>query len=397
MDILLNEDEVQIWNAADAFLSSESPPSLVRGVETGDPKYAPDLWAGIAAQGWCGLCLPEEIGGQGAPLTWMGILLEAVGRHIAPVPLAAVAAASLVTARFGNTEQRRYLRQVASGSSLVTYALQEGSADWDIGAVQMSGRVEGDEVILSGTKSFVENFFASDRCLVVFRGDLPGGADGISVALVDTRSPGLHGTALVNTAKTGQSFVTFDGVRIPIKDVLGELGRGRAAADYLAQLASVFLASQMAGAARRATEFAVEYSKVRVAFEQPIGAFQALQHLAADMIIAVDGTEMLAREALWRLDNGLDATMEVSQAKSFANEHCLATCRSAQQIHGGIGFIKDFDLHLWYKRVATWALTAGTTYDHRKKIAEVLLDRAGTVRLDDCHYSDSAEARELVA
>ena len=395
MDILLNEDEMQIKRAADAFLNSESPASLVRAVEATDLKYAPDLWAGIARQGWCGLCLPEEVGGQGAPLTWMGILLESVGRHIAPVPLGTVAATSLVIAKFGNDEQREYLRQVAAGSSQVTYALQEESGEWDAGAVQMSGRLEGDEVVLSGTKAFVENFAASDRCLVVFTAD--PGAPGASIALVDTRAPGIRSEALVNTANTGQSFVTFDEVRISKKDVLGDLGRGRAAVDHLAHLTSVFLASQMAGAARRVTEFAVEYSKVRVAFGQPIGAFQALQHLAADMIIAVDGTEMLAREALWRLDNGLDAIMEVSQAKSFANEHCLAVCRSAQQIHGGIGFIKDFDLHLWYKRVATWALTAGTTYDHRKYIAEVLLDNSGSVRLDNCHRSESAETRELAA
>jgi alkylation response protein AidB-like acyl-CoA dehydrogenase len=148
-------------------------------------------------------------------------------------------------------------------------------------------------------------------------------------------------------------------------------------------LASVLMASQMQGAARRAMEMAVAYVNQRQAFGQPIGAFQAIQHMAADMLNAVDGVQLLAREALWRLGEGLPSRIEVAQAKAFASEQCLMVCRCAQQMHGGIGFMRDFDLHLWYRRVASWALRAGSSHEHRRRIASALLDGVGPIRIGD--------------
>ena len=136
---------------------------------------------------------------------------------------------------------------------------------------------------------------------------------------------------------------------------------------------------------------------VRIAFKQPIGSFQSIQHMAADMTIAVDGTALLAREALWRLDSDLPADLEVSQAKAFANQHCVSTCRSAQQIHGGMGFMMEFDLHLWYRRVVSWSLYAGTTFEHRRVVSHLLLDSPGQVRLDDCHIATDGSKATLAA
>jgi alkylation response protein AidB-like acyl-CoA dehydrogenase len=389
MDTLLSDDEQLIQESANQLLSSESPPALARSCEKSALKYSPELWSRIAEQGWCGLCLDEELGGQSAPLTWMGLLLEAVGRHVAPLPLHSCMAASLVISRFGSEAQRQSLRSVATGKTILAYALQEADGRWDLGSVSMVGRPEGDHIVLNGAKCFVDGFQAADRLLVVFRTSDDGGKGGISLALVDTRAAGLTARALVNTAKADQSILDFHDVRVPKVDLVGKWGQGQAIASYLMDLAAAFLASQMVGAAARATEMAVEYSKIRNAFLQPIGSFQAIQHLASDMKIAVDGAELLVREALWRLQSDLPATLSVSQAKAFANQHCVATCRSAQQIHGGIGFMMEFDLHLWYRRVVSWSLCAGAVSEHRKRIARLLLDAPGRVRLDDCHLSPS--------
>ena len=137
----------------------------------------------------------------------------------------------------------------------------------------------------------------------------------------------------------------------------------------------------MVGAAAEATHRAVEYAKERRAFGQPIGSFQAIQHMAADMTIGVDGAQLLVHEAIWRMGAGLPASVEVSQAKAFASEKCLAAARMAQQIHGGIGFIAEFDQQLWYRRVAAWSLRCGTVLEHRARVAEALLDQQGPVRL----------------
>ena len=128
-------------------------------------------------------------------------------------------------------------------------------------------------------------------------------------------------------------------------------------------------------------EFAVEYAKQREAFGQPIGAFQAIQHMSADMLIAVDGAELLSREALWRLENRLPASVEVSQAKAFASDRCIFVARSAQQIHGGLGFMMECDLQLWYRRIAAYSLRCGSVREHRRRVAASLLDQPGKVRL----------------
>src|SRR5690606_12917580 len=125
---------------------------------------------------------------------------------------------------------------------------------------------------------------------------------------------------------------------------------------FVLDQAAGLICAQMAGATRRDMEMAVEYSKVRHAFGHPIGSFQAIRHLEADVLIAVDGADLLTNQALWKLGTGLPASVEVLQAKSFCNERCMFVVRSSQQIHGGIGFTLEFDLHLWYRRVVSWGL-----------------------------------------
>jgi alkylation response protein AidB-like acyl-CoA dehydrogenase len=395
MDTLLDADERAILESASQLLSAESPPSLARECEKDGRKHPAGLWSRIAAQGWCGLCLDEDVGGQGAPLNWMGLLLEAIGRHVSPLPLGTSTAASLIVSRFGNPAQREGLKRVAAGESILSYAVQEADGKWDLDSVRMTGRLDGDRLILNGSKCFVEGFEASDRVLVVFRPADGAMSGAVSLALIDSRAAGLGARPLVNTAKGDQSILDFREVSVPMSDLVGRWGEGRPIASRLMDVAAAFTASQMAGAAARATEMAVEYSRLRNAFGQPIGSFQALQHLAADMKIAVDGTELLVREALWRLQHDLPASLEVAQAKAFANQHCVSTCRSAQQIHGGIGFMMEFDLHLWYRRVVSWSLCAGTVSEHRKTIARLLLDAPGAVRLDDCHLPEHAGGQAL--
>jgi alkylation response protein AidB-like acyl-CoA dehydrogenase len=126
---------------------------------------------------------------------------------------------------------------------------------------------------------------------------------------------------------------------------------------------------------------AIDYAKNRVAFGRPIGSFQSIQHLCADLIIWVDGAQLLTYEALWTMDQGLPANVEVSQAKAFCNEKCEAVVRSSQVIHGGIGFMMEFDLHLWFRRVTAWAMRLGTSFEHRARVAQALLDQPGRVRL----------------
>ncbi|MDP9096416.1 MAG: acyl-CoA/acyl-ACP dehydrogenase [Pseudomonadota bacterium] len=377
MDVLLNDDEAAVQTAAAAFLSSESTAALVRAAERDPDRISRDLWAKVVELGWLGISLPEECGGQALPLSYLGLLFEELGRQLAPIPVLSTMVSALILARHGNPAQRECLRQVVEGRLTLTYAVQERDCAWSPEAVTLAGTIVGDQLVLNGEKAFVDNFRSAGSCLVVFR--MQGG--GLALALVDTDAPGISIDDLVTTAGDAEAIVRFDDVRVKLTDMVGAPQSGRAVALDLMDLATAFTTAMMVGAAGEATHRAVEYAKGRNAFGQPIGSFQAIQHMAADMTIGVDGAQLLVREAIYRMSNGLSARVEVAQAKAFASERCLAAVRMAQQIHGGIGFIAEFDQQLWYRRVAAWSLRCGTAPEHRMLVADSLLDRQGPVRL----------------
>ncbi len=385
MDVLLSEEEQMVKNLAREFLEGECPPSLARAMEQDDLGYPPDLWKQMADLGWFGMSLPEAYGGQGLPLTYLGIVLEEVGRAIAPVPFHSTMVAALAINAHGSEQQRRELLPgVATGSTILTWAFNERDPRFLPQTIQARAIADGDDFILSGTKLFVDNFNSAEKCLVVCRTGAyseENPKEGISLLLVDTNAQGVSHVPLTTLAKDKQSIVTFDQVRVPASNLVGQQDQGWELAQDMLDRGTALLCAQMVGAARKDSEMGIEYAKNRVAFGRPIGSFQSIQHLCADMTIWIDGCQLLTYEALWKMDQGLPAGLEVSQAKAFCNDKCEAAVRSSQVIHGGIGFMMEFDLHLWFRRVSAWTMRMGTTFEHRSRIARTLLDQPGTVRL----------------
>jgi len=383
MDVLLTEEEKMVRNSAREFLEAECPPSLVRAMETDAKGYPPALWQKAAQLGWQGMALPEKYGGQDLPLVYLGLIFEEAGRAVAPLPLHSTVVAALTIARDGTEAQREaILPAVVRGDAVLTWAFTEQDPRFLPDAVHMQAVASGDHFVINGTKLFVDNFVAADQCLVACR-TAPGsnGNAGLSLFLVDTKSPGLSHAPLVTLAKDKQSEVVFENVRVPRANLIGELNQGGPIVERMLDRATALLCAQMLGATRKDAEMAIEYAKYRVAFGQPIGAFQSIQHVCADMIVWIDGGEMLTYEALWKMDQGLPASVEVSQAKAFCNEKCEAVVRYSQIIHGGIGFMMEFDLHLWFRRVSAWTMRLGTSYEHRARVAHALIDLPGRVVL----------------
>jgi alkylation response protein AidB-like acyl-CoA dehydrogenase len=382
MNVLLDDDEEMIVTSAGEFLAAESTPAVVRAAEKDPRRYARPLWEKFAELGWLGISLPESVGGQGLPLSYTGLVFEQLGRYNAPLPVHATLVPALVIAKHGSEQlQQEVLPGVVDGSRMLAFALAEADGRWSPDAVKMTGRLEGGNVILDGEKHFVDNFGNAQQCLVVFRLQADGKPDGrgeLRAALVDTNAPGITAEELVPTMKDREDRVRFAGVKVPQSRLVGT---GIEVIENLMDYAAVFYASLMEGCARHAMEISVKYVNEREAFGQPIGAFQAIQHMAADMLNAVDGTQLLAREATWLLSAGKPARVEVAQAKSFGNVKCLMVVRMCQQFHGGLGFILDTDINLWFRRVTSWGLRGGTTYEHRQLIASALLDTPGKVRL----------------
>ena len=383
MDILPSEEEQMLKNVAREFLEAEVSTALVREMELAGLGYPPALWKQMADLGWLGMSIPEQFGGQGLPITYLGLILEEAGRVMAPVPLHSTMVAALTLAAIGTDQQKQdILPAVSDGSMVLTWAVQERDARLIPDAIELDAKADGDGWILNGTKMFVDNFVVAERCLIAARtSPKSGSSQGISLFIVDPNGNGVNQTALVTLAKDKQSRVDFKDHRIERTALVGELDEGWPLVEAMLDRGTALLCCQMVGAARKDAEMAIEYAKNRVAFGRPIGSFQSVQHMLADMLLHVDGGEMLTFEALWKMDEGLPASVEVSQAKAFCNEKCESVVRTSQVIHGGIGFMMEFDLHLWFRRVTSWSLRLGTTYDHRARIASALLDVPGQVRL----------------
>ena len=383
MDILPSEEEQMLKNVAREFLEAEVSTALVREMELDGLGYPPALWKQMADLGWLGMSIPEQFGGQGLPITYLGLILEEAGRVMAPVPLHSTMVAALTLAAIGTDQQKQdILPAVSDGSMVLTWAVQERDARLIPDAIELDAKADGDGWILNGTKMFVDNFVVAERCLIAARtSPKSGSSQGISLFIVDPNGNGVNQTALVTLAKDKQSRVDFKDHRIERTALVGELDEGWPLVEAMLDRGTALLCCQMVGAARKDAEMAIEYAKNRVAFGRPIGSFQSVQHMLADMLLHVDGGEMLTFEALWKMDEGLPASVEVSQAKAFCNEKCESVVRTSQVIHGGIGFMMEFDLHLWFRRVTSWSLRLGTTYDHRARIASALLDVPVQVRL----------------
>ena len=383
MNVLPAEEELMVKNAAREFLDAECPPSLARAIEQDERGYSVELWEKMASLGWFGISLPESYGGGGLPVTYLGLILEECGRAIAPVPFHSTATAALAVANHGSDEQQQtILPRVARGDLIMTWAVQEQDPRLRADAIQCRGEVDGDSLIINGVKHFVDNFSAAELMVMAVRTAAPTDASaGITLAIVPTNAAGITETRLTTLAKDSQSKLNLGGVRIPLSNVIGEVGQGWPATSEMLDTGTALLCAQIIGAARKDAEMAIDYAKNRVAFGRPIAGFQSIQHLCADMIVWVDGAQLLTYEALWKLDAGLPYGVEVSQAKAFTNDKCQATVRSSQQIHGGIGFMMEFDLHLWYRRVTAWTMRLGTSFEHRARVARALLDQPGKVRL----------------
>lgn len=374
MDLMLDKDEEMLKHIARGFFERECPPSLVRAMEADERGCPPELWRKIAELGWLGFALPEAHGGDGAPLERVGLLLEEMARAAAPLPFLSTIVPALIIAEAGTAAQcRATLPAVARGERILTWAVTEEDPRGGPETIHTAAVPDGDHYVVTGSKLFVDDFNLADACLLACRTAPASSAhEGISLLLLDPKASGVSHTLMPTLAGDKQSEVRLAQVRVPQANLVGEAHQGWPIVERLLERATALLCAQIVGATRRAVDMAVDYAKWRVAFGRPIGAFQVIQHMCADMVTWVDGAQLLTYEALWRLGRGLPAGVEVAAAKAFCNERCQAALRHANQIHGGIAQMKEFDLNLWYRRGAAWTMKLGTTFEHRARIAEAM-------------------------
>jgi alkylation response protein AidB-like acyl-CoA dehydrogenase len=374
MDFGLSEEQEMLQRSAREFLVQECPPSFVRELFKDKDGFSRELHRKMAEQGWTGLLIPEPYGGLGLHMLDMALLLEEMGRAVVPGPfLFSAVLATLALMQGGSPAQKKaWLPRLAAGEAVGTLAFLEADDRLDAAGVTLKARKSRDGYNLSGTKMFVPFAAVADVLLVAAR---TSGRDeaGVSVMLVERETPGVTISPLEIFDLTRRVYaVEFKNVLIPKTAVVGGEGQGWKILARLIDAACVALAADSLGGAQKALEMAVEYTKVRTQFNRPIASFQALKHMAAEMASEIEP----ARALVWYAAHAFDARpREASRAAALAKARLsdvyARTTNRAVQMHGGIGFTWEHDMHLWFKRAKWNEFAFGDATYHRERLAQI--------------------------
>lgn len=367
MDLGLSEEQELLKNSAREFLEKECPEEHVRAMEEDEKGYSPALWKKMADLGWQGLMIPEEQGGAGFSFLDLCVLVEEFGRALVPGPFIpnATSTAGFVLAGT-DAQKKKYLPGIADGSAIHTYAITEPSGRWDREGITMKATASGSDFVLNGTKLFVPDAAVADYLNVVAW--KPDGK--LSTFVVARDQPGIAVTVLKTIASDKQAEVVFNDVKVSAADVID---MDQKTASRLRNMATNLENAYLVGLAQRDFEISVNYAKERVQFGRPIGSFQAIQHKAADMVTDVDGMRFIMYKAAWATSEDEDsADMDTAMAKAWCSDASRRVVAHGQQIHGGIGFTKDYIIQLFFRRQKRAELFWGDGDFHRERVAQML-------------------------
>ncbi len=360
-------------SSAREFLERECPMSLVRDAMD-DPSVAIDaLWKPMAELGWTGLAVPEEHGGSGLGWTELAILAEEMGRVLLPAPYvsSAVVATALLRELASAEQSARWLPALAEGHARGTLTLIEPSASSKLDDLAIEAAPSDGGVVLKGVKCFVEDAGTADWLLVPARS-----SEGIEMCRVETTAAGLVRRRVDYSDRTRPVYeVTFDRVQV---DGDSRLPRS---ADLAGSLESVLdgaravLAAEMVGASERVLEMSVAFAKDREQFGRPIGSFQAIQHKCANMLVRLESARSAARYAAWAVSAGEPTAHTAALlAKAHCSEVFTEVAGEGIQIHGGLGFTWEQDLHLYFKRAMADQVALGDPGWCREQVARLVID-----------------------
>lgn len=370
MQFELSETQLALKKSARKFFPTECQPADVRRIIEAPHAFDAALWQKIAGQGWLGMIFPEEYGGTGMGLVEMAAAYEEMGRALVPGPaLSSLWAGAVILEAGSEAQKRHYLPLLASGERKATVAYLEANATWDAASL----KADLSQGWLTGAKLFVTDAGVADFFVVAARSD-----GDLVLCIADRQQRGVSVTPLNGMDLTRPIYeVNFLSAAIPAEQVLAS---GTAAENAIARatgIAIVALTAEMTGGMQRVLELTVEYAKTRKQFGEPIGKFQAVQHQCADQFLLVESSRSAVLFAAWALDqNTPDAAAAVSVAKVYTSEAYREVGNRAIQIHGGMGFTWENDLHLYYRRAKLSENLFGDAIHHREQLARIVVDAA---------------------
>jgi alkylation response protein AidB-like acyl-CoA dehydrogenase len=373
MDFHFTEEQKMLKESARDFLDTECPKTFVRAMEKDDRGYSPEMWRKMADLGWMGIVFPESFGGVGGDFLDLLLLLEEMGRACLPGPFfSTVVLGGFTLLEAGSESQNKgFLPKVASGDLILTLAHTEpATTQFDPFLVHLKAQAGGKNYSLEGTKLFVPDAHVAHYMICVARtqGE-PSSTEGISLFLVDSRSPGLRWELLKTVARDKQCEVVFQEVRVPAENLMGILHEGGKVLEKVMQRGAIAKCAEMMGGAQFVLDMCARYAREREQFGKLIGTFQAVQHHCADMAIYIEGGRYLTYKAAWTLSKGLPSTKLVATAKAWVSDAYKRIAALGHQILAGTGYMEEHDMTLYSRRAKGAEVALGDANYYKKVVA----------------------------
>ncbi len=379
MDFALSDEQKAIRDTARAFIRKEVvplEPELLRRERAHQPGLTHDELRELQLRakkfGFWGLSTPEEYGGMDLPAVTQSLIWTEIGRTILPFRFGGEADNILYHA---NDEQRReYLIPTIEGDRISCFAITEPGAGSDAANIKLSARRDGDDWVLNGEKTFITNGNDADFAIVVGVTDPERGVrGGGSTAFLVDRAMGWRSEFIQTMGEGGPASLVFEDVRVPARNVLGEVGQGFELGMQWIGRGRYIIPSLALGIAERALQMAVDHANTRETFGRPIAANQAIQWMIADSETELEAARWLVLRAAWTVDQGTDPRHASSMAKLYGAGMVNRVVDRVMQIHGGMGYTRELPIERWYRQVRLMRIYEGTDEMQRLIISRDLL------------------------
>jgi alkylation response protein AidB-like acyl-CoA dehydrogenase len=374
MLVTLGPDQEVLHDTTSRFLDEQMPVAAVRALRDDPMGYDAKYWVRGAELGWTALLVSEDAGGgsvSGQPLQDLSLIAYEFGTHAAPGPLVPVnVVASALDA--AGAQHAEVLGAILAGEAIATWCVAEPAPADRLDMVELTIRVEGDELVIDGTKRPVEAAAHADYLLVTGRT-----GDGLSQVLVPAGTPGVTITALESADLTRRfAAVRFDGVRVPASAAVGALGEAAAQVNRQRNIAIVLHNAESTGSMQRAFDMTRSWLADRYSFGRALESYQELKHRMADLLSWLEGSHAISDAAVAAMDREDPLAEEfVSASKAFVGHYSAELLQDCVQLHGGIGVTFEHDLHLYLRRVTVNRALYGTPTEHRRRLGELTIAR----------------------
>jgi 3-oxocholest-4-en-26-oyl-CoA dehydrogenase beta subunit len=374
MDFNLEKETVMLKSSAEKYLKEKCPPSVVKELIQSEDGYSEKMWKEIAELGWLGLIYPEALGGFGMKFFDLFALMEELGKTNFPSPFFTSAVVSgLVIDKAGSQAQKeQYLPSLINGEKIFTTALLDEKGRLDIYTPTLTARsADGADITVDGIRFLVPYAQVADYLLVVAQLDSTEGESPV-ILIIPSDTAGLEMTFIDTITEEKQYRVTFNGVNVPKENILGNIGETQSCLDEVIARATVLKCGEMLGGLDTVLKLTVEHVKTRHQFGKPLGALQAVQHHCADLATLLETTRLITSQTAYLISEGLPCEKEIAMAKAWSSDAYKKGTWIAQQLHGGVGFTEEYDLHLFYKHAKASELSFQDAFFYRSRVADQL-------------------------